>query len=200
MYSVPQSRNQNRPQQQAPPVVVEPFNFEEPFDMAANEAVVPDHLPPRRGGYQFPASGLKKWKELCQPTLDGRDPMSSLFTAWERYKLSIDRCPNHNMYRDSKEPSYNGLTLRHRDTINAAAGGTFMKRRPEECHDLIENMTAHHNDWDNSAQRNESSSSITSSNPEITSLKLQMEEMNRNLTRVLQTNQQVNNPPHNTDW
>ncbi|GJY81683.1 reverse transcriptase domain-containing protein [Tanacetum coccineum] len=37
-----------------------------------------------------------------------------------------------------------------------------------------------------------SSSSITSSNPEIASLKLQMEEMNRNLTRMLQTNQQVN--------
>nr|GEY31655.1 reverse transcriptase domain-containing protein [Tanacetum cinerariifolium] len=48
---------------------------------------------------------------------------------------------------------YNGLTLRHRDTINAVAGGTFMKRRLEECYDLIENMTAHHNDWDTSAQR-----------------------------------------------
>nr|GEV23411.1 reverse transcriptase domain-containing protein [Tanacetum cinerariifolium] len=48
---------------------------------------------------------------------------------------------------------YNGLTLRHRDTINAAAGGTFMKRRPEECYDLIENITAHHNDWDTLAQR-----------------------------------------------
>ncbi|GKE85084.1 hypothetical protein Tco_1558826, partial [Tanacetum coccineum] len=58
---------------------------------------------------------------------------------------------------------YNGLTLRHRDTINAAAGGTFMKRRPEECYDLIENMTAHHNDWDTSTQRYESSSSTTSS-------------------------------------
>ncbi|GJU30321.1 reverse transcriptase domain-containing protein [Tanacetum coccineum] len=52
------------------------------------------------------------------------------------------------------------------------AGGTFMKRRLKECYDLIENMTAHHNDWDTSAQRNESSSSITSSNPEIASLKL----------------------------
>nr|GFB78291.1 reverse transcriptase domain-containing protein [Tanacetum cinerariifolium] len=41
---------------------------------------------------------------------------------------------------------YNGLTLRHRDTINAAARGTLMKRIPEECYDLIENMTAHHND------------------------------------------------------
>nr|GEW49744.1 reverse transcriptase domain-containing protein [Tanacetum cinerariifolium] len=58
---------------------------------------------------------------------------------------------------------YNGLTLRHRDTINVAAGGTFMKRRPEECYDLIKNMIAHNNGRDTLAQRNESSSSITSS-------------------------------------
>nr|GEY40663.1 reverse transcriptase domain-containing protein [Tanacetum cinerariifolium] len=48
---------------------------------------------------------------------------------------------------------YIGLTLRHRDKINAAAGGTFMKRRPEECYDLIENMAAHHNDCDTSVQQ-----------------------------------------------
>nr|GFB08141.1 hypothetical protein [Tanacetum cinerariifolium] len=47
---------------------------------------------------------------------------------------------------------YNELTLRHRVPLNAAAGGTFMKRRSEECYDLIDNMTAHHNDWDISAQ------------------------------------------------
>ncbi|GJV29485.1 reverse transcriptase domain-containing protein [Tanacetum coccineum] len=48
-------------------------------------------------------------------------PDESLFEAWERYKLAIDRC-------------------------------TFMKRQPEECYDLIENMIAHHNDWDTSSQ------------------------------------------------
>ncbi|GKD49139.1 hypothetical protein Tco_1278115 [Tanacetum coccineum] len=73
-------------------------------------------------------------------------PEESLFEAWERYKLSIDQCPNHNMLPVTQiDTFYNGLTLRHRDTINAAVGGTFMKRRPEECYDLIENMTAHHN-------------------------------------------------------
>ncbi|GJX78787.1 hypothetical protein Tco_0326936 [Tanacetum coccineum] len=46
---------------------------------------------------------------------------------------------------------YNGLMLRHRDTINAAAGGTFMQKTPEECYDLIKNITAHHNHWDTSA-------------------------------------------------
>nr|GEY76506.1 reverse transcriptase domain-containing protein [Tanacetum cinerariifolium] len=37
--------------------------------------------------------------------------------------------------------------------VKVKVGGTFMKRLPEECYDLIENMTAHHNDWDTSAQR-----------------------------------------------
>nr|GFB11431.1 reverse transcriptase domain-containing protein [Tanacetum cinerariifolium] len=87
---------------------------------------------------------------------------------------------------------YNGLTLRHRDTINAAACGTFMKRRPEECYDLIENMTAHHNDWDTSAQWSESSRSITSSSyTKIVALKAEMAEINKNLIKVLQINQQV---------
>nr|GEW78832.1 reverse transcriptase domain-containing protein [Tanacetum cinerariifolium] len=69
--------------------------------------------------------------------------------------------------------------------------GTFMKRLPEECHDLIENMTAHHNDWDTSAQRYESSNSITSSNTEIAALKSEMSKMNKNFSRMVQ-NQQVN--------
>nr|GFD33940.1 hypothetical protein [Tanacetum cinerariifolium] len=56
----------------------------------------------------------------------------------------------------------------------------------------IENMTAHHNDWDTSAQRSESSSSITSSfDTEIAALKAEMAEINKNLMRVLQVNQQV---------
>nr|GEV23443.1 hypothetical protein [Tanacetum cinerariifolium] len=80
-------------------------------------------------------------------------PDESLFEACERYKLSIDRCPNHNILPVTQiNTFYNGLTLRHCDTINDVAGGTFMKRRPKECYDLIENMTAHHNDWETSTQ------------------------------------------------
>nr|GEU58793.1 reverse transcriptase domain-containing protein [Tanacetum cinerariifolium] len=139
----------------------------------------------------FPPSMVTKLRNeitnFCQR------PDESLFKAWERYKLSIDRCPNHNMLPVTQiDTFYNGLTLRHRDTINAAAGGTFMKRRPKECYDLIENMTAHHNDWDTSAQRSESSSSITSSSDmEIAALKAKMVEINKNLMRVLQVNQKV---------
>nr|GEV07857.1 reverse transcriptase domain-containing protein [Tanacetum cinerariifolium] len=82
----------------------------------------------------------------------------------ERYKLSIDRCPNHNMLPVTQiDTFYNGMTLRHRDTINAAA-----------------------------AQWSESSSSITSSSDsEIVALKVEMVKINKNLMRVLHVNQQV---------
>nr|GEX41526.1 reverse transcriptase domain-containing protein [Tanacetum cinerariifolium] len=82
----------------------------------------------------------------------------SLFEAWKRYKLSIDRCPNHNMLPVTQiDTFYNGLTLRNHDTINAAAGGTFIKRP----------------------------------------LKAEMVEINKNLMKVLQINQQVKAVAHN---
>nr|GEV10529.1 reverse transcriptase domain-containing protein [Tanacetum cinerariifolium] len=139
----------------------------------------------------FPPSMFTKLRN--EITNFRQHPDESLFKACECYKLSIGRCLNHNMLPVTQiDTFYNGLTLRHRDTINAAAGGTFMKRRPEECYDLIENMTAHHNNWDTSAQRSESSSSITSSfDTEITLLKAEMAEINKNLMRILQVNQQV---------
>nr|GEX26916.1 reverse transcriptase domain-containing protein [Tanacetum cinerariifolium] len=142
-------------------------------------------------GKYFPPSMVTKLRN--EITNFRQRPNESLFEAWEHYKLSIDRCPNHNMLPVTQiDTFYNGLTLRHRDTINAAAGGTFMKRRPKECYVLIENMTAHHNNWVTSAQRSESSSSITSSfDTKIAALKAKMAEINKNIMRVLQVNKQV---------
>nr|GEZ06231.1 reverse transcriptase domain-containing protein [Tanacetum cinerariifolium] len=142
-------------------------------------------------GKYFPPSMVTKLRN--EITNFRQRPDKSLFEAWECYKLSIDRCPNHNMLPVTQiDTFYNGLTLRHHDTINAAAGGTFMKRRPEECYDLIENMTVHHNDWDTFIQRSESSSSITYSfDLENVALKAKMAEINKNLMKVLQINQQV---------
>nr|GEV59364.1 reverse transcriptase domain-containing protein [Tanacetum cinerariifolium] len=142
-------------------------------------------------GKYFPPSTVTKLRNEITNFRQHLD--ESLFEAWERYKLSIDRCPNHNMLPVTQiDTFYNSLTLRHRDTINATIGGTFLNRHIEECYDLIKNMTAHHNNWDTSAQRSESSSSInSSSDTEIIELKAEMAEINKNLMRVLQVNQQV---------
>nr|GEU34246.1 reverse transcriptase domain-containing protein [Tanacetum cinerariifolium] len=112
-------------------------------------------------GKYFPPSMVTKL--INEITNFRQSPDESLFEAWECYKLSIDRCL-----------------------------ATTCFQRPEECYDHIEIMTAHHNDWDTSAQRSESSSLITSSSDtEIAALKAEMAEINKNLMRVLQVNQQV---------
>ncbi|GJY73928.1 hypothetical protein Tco_0478359 [Tanacetum coccineum] len=122
-----------------------------------------------------------------------RLPKNSIHSSEEMVTKFLSKYFPPSMVTELRNDTfYNGLTLRHRDTINAAAGGTFMKRRPKECYDLIENMTTHHNDWDTSAQRGESSRSITSSSPKIAALIQQIAKMNKNFLRMSQSNQQVN--------
>nr|GEY54500.1 hypothetical protein [Tanacetum cinerariifolium] len=129
-----------------------------------------------------------------------RLPRNSITTFEQRDKMFLEKYFPPSMVTKLRNEItnfrqhtfYNELTLRYRDTINAAAGETFMKRRLEECYDLIKNMTAHQNDWNTSAKRSESSSFITSSSDlEIVALKAEMAEINRNLMKVLQVNQQV---------
>ncbi|GKB02563.1 reverse transcriptase domain-containing protein [Tanacetum coccineum] len=139
----------------------------------------------------FPPSMVTKLRN--EITNFRQDLNESLFEAWERYKLSIDWCLNHNMLLVTEiDTFYNGLTLRHRDTINAVAGGTFMKKIPEECYDLIENMTAHHNHWDTSATRDETSRTISSTttaeSPEVVR---QLEMMNKNFQDMMKQIQSV---------
>nr|GEZ30724.1 reverse transcriptase domain-containing protein [Tanacetum cinerariifolium] len=105
-------------------------------------------------GKYFPPSMVTKL--INEITNFRQRPDESLFEAWERYKLSIDRFPNHNMLTVTQiDTFYNWLTLRHRDTINAAA--------------------------------------------EIVALKVEMAEINKNLMKVLQINQQVKAVAHNCE-
>nr|GEV98746.1 reverse transcriptase domain-containing protein [Tanacetum cinerariifolium] len=144
--------------------------------------------------YFFPSMVTKLRNEITNLKQDLNE---SLFEAWDHYKLSIDRCPNHNMILVTQiDTFYNGLTLRHQDTINAPAGGTFMKKRPKECYDLIKNMTAHHNHWDTLATRDETyrtiSSITTIESPEVVR---QLEMMNKNfqdMPRQIQSVKYVN--------
>ncbi|GKF24105.1 reverse transcriptase domain-containing protein, partial [Tanacetum coccineum] len=99
----------------------------------------------------FPPSMVTKLRN--EITKFEQKPYESLFEAWNRYKLSIDRCHNNMLLVTQIDMFYNGLTLSHRDIINAAAGGTFKQKTPEECYEMIENMIVHHNHWDTSATR-----------------------------------------------
>nr|GEW01483.1 DNA-directed DNA polymerase [Tanacetum cinerariifolium] len=149
---------------------------------------------------------LRTIEELCQPSLNGRGgPISPISIQATNFGLKNDMIQQvQNSYQFHGLPLRNEITnfcQRLDQSLSEACEhykllidrcGTFMKRRPKECYDLIKNITAHHNDLDTSAQRSESSSSITSfSDPKIVALKAKMAEINKNLMRVLQINQQV---------
>nr|GEU28804.1 reverse transcriptase domain-containing protein [Tanacetum cinerariifolium] len=124
------------------------------------------------GPGELPVPDLWTMEELCQPSLNGRGgPIAPIAIQVTNFKLKNDMIQQ----------------VQNSCQFHSLPGGTFMKRRHEECYDLIKNMTTYHNDWDTSAQCSESSSSITSSSDtEIAALKAEMEEINKNLMRVLQ--------------
>nr|GFA69787.1 reverse transcriptase domain-containing protein [Tanacetum cinerariifolium] len=71
-------------------------------------------------------------------------------------------------------------------------GGTFMQKTPEECYELIENMTAHHNHWDTSTIRDETSRNISStSTTESLDVVRQLEMMNKNFLEMMRQIQTV---------
>nr|GEW87230.1 reverse transcriptase domain-containing protein [Tanacetum cinerariifolium] len=145
------------------------------------------------GHGDLPVPDLRTMKELCQPSLNGRGgPIPPIAIHATNFGLKNDMIQQSIKVNGVTDDALRLYLFPHSLTHHATAWfnrGNFMKRHPEECYDLIENITAHHNDWDTSTQQNESSSSITSSSDtEITSLKA---KMNKNLMRVLQVNQQV---------
>nr|GEW34938.1 integrase, catalytic region, zinc finger, CCHC-type, peptidase aspartic, catalytic [Tanacetum cinerariifolium] len=151
------------------------FDFEEDMNNNHNNHGQPPVGPPPPQNNNgpppvFPPSMVTKLRNKV--TKFRQEPHKSLFEEWERYKLSIDRCPNHNML----------------------AGGTFMQKTSKECYDLIKNMTAHHNHWDNSATRDETSrttldetsrtisSATTTESPEVIR---QLDMLNKNFQEMM---------------
>nr|GEU92256.1 hypothetical protein [Tanacetum cinerariifolium] len=127
-----------------------------------------------------------------------RLPRTSITTFEKMAKMFLGKYFPHSMVMKLRNEITNFRQRPDESLFEAWERGTFMKRHPEECYDLIENMTAHHNDWDTFVQRSESSSSITSSSDlKIVVLKSEMAKINKNLMKVLQINQQVKAVPHN---
>nr|GEY15949.1 reverse transcriptase domain-containing protein [Tanacetum cinerariifolium]GEY18799.1 reverse transcriptase domain-containing protein [Tanacetum cinerariifolium] len=167
------------------------------------------------------APDIRTTEELCQPTMNGRGgpivPVNTQATDFGLKNHMIQQVQNNcqfyglpgdddaNKHLDKfltiiQSMKQNEVTddalrlylfpysLTHYAT---ACWGTFMKRRPKECYDLIENITAYHNDWDTLAHGGDSSSSITSSSSEIAALTQQMAEMRKDTLQMYLSNQQV---------
>nr|GEW91233.1 reverse transcriptase domain-containing protein [Tanacetum cinerariifolium] len=148
------------------------FDFEEVMNNNHNNQELPPARPPPPPNNNGPplvvrpnGPAPRTMEELCQPSINGRGrPFASIPIQATYFGLRHHMIQQQNgVFDDALRLSLfpysltHHATAWHQDTINAAAGGTFMQKTPEECYTLIGNMTAHHNHWDTSSTRDETS-------------------------------------------
>ena len=72
----------------------------------------------------------------------------SIYEAWEQFKELQQSCPHHGLPRDVLiHTFYNGVTHSTRNTIDAASGGSLMRKMVEAAFDLLEEMTNNNCLW-----------------------------------------------------
>nr|GEZ18182.1 hypothetical protein [Tanacetum cinerariifolium] len=123
----------------------------------------------------LPVPDLRTMKELCQPSLNGRGgPIALISIQVTNFGLKNDMiqqvqnsCQFHGLPGDDANKRLNKfLHVTQRIKVNEVTDDALRLYlfphslthhatawRPEECYDLIENITAYHNEWDTSAQR-----------------------------------------------
>nr|GFA11169.1 hypothetical protein [Tanacetum cinerariifolium] len=75
-----------------------------------------------------------------------RLPRNSINTFEQKAKMFFEKYFPPSMVTKLRNEITNFRQHPDESLFEAWERGTFMKRLPEECYDLIENMTAHHND------------------------------------------------------
>ncbi|GJS19003.1 hypothetical protein Tco_0413475 [Tanacetum coccineum] len=153
-----QSRNQNRPQQQAPPVVVEPFNLEEPIEnpdppvvTMADQRTMAQLLEAPTEGYEdaivVPEITANNFEikhgflNLVQNKFQQRFD-ETFYEAWDRFNDLLRACPHHGFSElHQLDTFYNALNSNDQDSLNSAAGGNFLDKMPRECLRIIESKS-----------------------------------------------------------
>nr|GEU52538.1 reverse transcriptase domain-containing protein [Tanacetum cinerariifolium] len=109
------------------------------------------------------------------------------------HKLNVSRPQlKSNQSRDKVLPNNSQVKVRRLKLYNTAVGGTFMQKTPEECYELIENMTVHHDHKETSAIRDEASRNISStSTPESLEVVQHLEMMNKNFSEMMRQFQTI---------
>ena len=107
----------------------------------------------------LPYGSVNTWEELMEAYLSRFFPPSltserrgeittfkqgedeSLYTAWERYKRLLKRCPMYGIdLKTQMDIFYHSMNYTSKGIIDAACGGAFRRRRVEEARQLIEDL------------------------------------------------------------
>ncbi|XP_050222643.1 uncharacterized protein LOC126672731 [Mercurialis annua] len=85
-----------------------------------------------------------KTAKLCMAiTTFAQQDLESLPEAWEQFNEYLRKCPHHGVPGWLVvETFFNGLNGATRMMLDAASGGSFREKEPNQCNDLIETMAA----------------------------------------------------------
>ncbi|GKF74131.1 hypothetical protein Tco_0220463, partial [Tanacetum coccineum] len=66
----------------------------------------------------------------------------SFSEAWDRLKDLLRACPHHGFSElHQLDTFYNALNVNDQDSLNSAAGGNFLDKRPADCSSIIESKS-----------------------------------------------------------
>ena len=107
----------------------------------------------------LPYGSVNTWEELMEAYLSRFFPPSltserrgeittfkqgedeSMYTAWERYKRLLKKCPMHRInLKTQMDIFYHSMNYTSKGIIDAACGEAFRRRRAEEARQLIEDL------------------------------------------------------------
>ncbi|GJX60076.1 reverse transcriptase domain-containing protein [Tanacetum coccineum] len=93
--------------------------------------------------------------------------------AWDRFKDLLRACPHHGFSElHQLDTFYNALNVNDQDSLNSAAGGNFLDKRPADCSSIIESKSKVRNSRSKSIVAKVSTSASTSGvSPDVAELK-----------------------------
>ncbi|GJY20807.1 hypothetical protein Tco_0393373 [Tanacetum coccineum] len=132
-----QVRNRNRrQQQQTPPVVVEPFDLEEPF---VNHEITMSDNRTMAQMLQAPIEGYKDAIVVPPINANNFELKQPLINLVQRL---LRQCPHHGFSElHQLDTFYNSLNTNDQDALDSAAGGNFLDKMPREGLAIIESKS-----------------------------------------------------------
>ncbi|GJS49396.1 reverse transcriptase domain-containing protein [Tanacetum coccineum] len=108
----------------------------------------------------------------------------SFSEAWDRFKDLLRACPHHGFSElHQLDTFYNALNVNDQDSLNSAAGGNFLDKRPADCSSIIESKSKVRNSRSKAIVAKVSTNASTSGvSPDVAIEKIWLELTSRQAT------------------
>ncbi|XP_071727807.1 uncharacterized protein [Rutidosis leptorrhynchoides] len=129
----------------------------------------------------FPASKAAKLQSDINHFI--QKPHETLYDAWTHFSKMLRNCPQYGLNNfNNVQILYKGVNVPTRKEIDIAAGGSLMKKTPDEAYEIISETATHSIDWHQEMDVSRSSHvASTETSDELALVKAQLETFKRHM-------------------